>query len=354
MKKAIFLLTAFVITTSTLSAQTKLSKGVNQKEYGVQYILPKTRLAIIIKEKKTIYTPGEFCKYAEQFLKLSDIPQEATTQWNLINAKVKLTASPDSSKIFFIEMNDKSVAPLMELTSDGIIKSINLPASATPNTEAEDVPTDNITETKTVDPHSLLTEEILMSGSTAKMAELVSKEIYNIRESRSELTRGSADNLPKDGAQLKLMLDNLDIQEKALTSMFTGTYKYEEKTIILPVDIQETNDSIAFRFSTALGVVDGKDLSGRPFFLTIKDLKSINTHVEVKDNLKGIAYNMPGRALVSLKDGNKRLLETEIQATQFGTLEYLAPALFNKKSTVSVQFDSTTGGIIKVNRDEEK
>ena len=39
------------------------------------------------------------------------------------------------------------------------------------------------------------------SGSTAKMAELVAKEIYNIN-------RGQADYMPKDGAALKLMLDN--------------------------------------------------------------------------------------------------------------------------------------------------
>lgn len=30
-----------------------------------------------------------------------------------------------------------------------------------------------------------MTEEILIAGSTAKMAELVAKEIYNIRESKT-------------------------------------------------------------------------------------------------------------------------------------------------------------------------
>lgn len=51
-----------------------------------------------------------------------------------------------------------------------------------------------------------------MSNSSAKMAELVAKEIYSIRESRNALLRGEADNMPKDGAQLKLMLDNLNQQ----------------------------------------------------------------------------------------------------------------------------------------------
>ena len=35
--------------------------------------------------------------------------------------------------------------------------------------------------------------------------------------SKNALLRGEADNMPKDGAQLKLMLDNLNQQETAMT-----------------------------------------------------------------------------------------------------------------------------------------
>lgn len=63
------------------------------------------------------------------------------------------------------------------------------------------------------------------------MAELVAKEIYNIRESKNALVRGQADNMPKDGAQLKLMLDHLDEQEQAMTEMFSGVLNKEEKYI---------------------------------------------------------------------------------------------------------------------------
>lgn len=53
------------------------------------------------------------------------------------------------------------------------------------------------------------------------MAELVAKEIYNIRESKNALLRGQADNMPSDGAQLKIMIDNLNLQEEAMTKMFS-------------------------------------------------------------------------------------------------------------------------------------
>ena len=52
---------------------------------------------------------------------------------------------------------------------------------------------------------------------------LIAKEIYNIRESKNALVRGQADNMPKDGEQLKIMLANLEEQEAAMTEMFSGT-----------------------------------------------------------------------------------------------------------------------------------
>ena len=71
--------------------------------------------------------------------------------------------------------------------------------------------------------------------------------------------------------------------------------------------------------------------------------------------MDGIAYNVPGRAHVTLTDNNnKRLFDGELPITQFGTIEYLAPVLFNKNSTVKVLFDTATGGLIKVDREEGK
>jgi hypothetical protein len=334
-------------------------KKSDKRLYGVNYTLPKTYLSIVIKAKKTVYKPGEFSQYAERYLKLSDVATEPSTRWEFVSAKINLLAKPDTSKVFFVEMNEKTVAPLMDLTSDGIVKSINMTASSSDASSQPDVTSGEVQigSNKEVDPHSFLTEDILMAGSTAKMAELVSKEIYNIRESRSELVRGQADNLPKDGAQLKLMLDNLDVQEKAMTSLFTGSNQYFEKTVVVPVDIREVDNDVAFRFSSAFGVVDKDDLSGRPFYLTIKQIKKEESQSlpekKEKDEDKGIAYNLPGRALVSLKDGNKKVIESEYPATQFGTVSYLAPVLFNKKSTIKVQFDPVTGGLIKVDRGEE-
>lgn len=196
-----------------------------------------------------------------------------------------------------------------------------------------------------------------MASSTAKMAELVAKEIYSIRESKNALLRGQADNMPSDGAQLKIMLDNLNLQEEAMTQMFSGTRDKEESTftVRLTPDKELTNE-VAFRFSKKLGVVANNDLAGVPYYISLKDLKTVNIPQNdgKKKEMDGIAYNLPGQALVTLTDGKKKLYEAEIPVTQFGIIEYLAPILFNKSSTIKVYFNPATGGLLKVEREEGK
>lgn len=73
---------------------------------------------------------------------------------------------------------------------------------------------------------------------------------------------------------------------------------------------------------------------------------------EGKKKLEGIIYNVPGRAKVILTYQGKNLFDNELPITQFGTQEYLAPVLFNKKSTTKVLFDTNTGALLKVDREE--
>ena len=180
-----------------------------------------------------------------------------------------------------------------------------------------------------------------------------SKEIYSIRESKNALLRGEADNMPKDGAQLKLMLDNLNQQETAMTEMFSGKIKKEPKTFTIRLTPKEMKDEVAFRFSRKLGVVANNDLAGEPYYISVTDLKSpdVSATEEGKKKVDGVAYNLPGKAQVTLMYNNKKLFDDQLPITQFGTVEYLAPVLFNKNSTIKVLFDTATGGLIKVDRE---
>ena len=348
------IIAAGLLTAASAYAQTEVTTGVTRgKDYGVVYTLPKTQLEFEIKANKVTYQPGEFSKYADRYLRLNNVSGEPEEYWELVSVKVTPVGLPDSESTYFVKLKDKTVAPLIELTEDGIIKSINVPFSG--KTTAPTAPVTSSTKQK-LNPRDFLTEEILMANSSAKMAELVAKEIYNIRDSKNALLRGQADNMPKDGAQLKIMLDNLNAQEEAMTEMFSGTQNKEEKTFTLRLTPdKELSNEIAFRFSKKLGLVANDDLAGAPYYITLKDLKSVNIPQEDgKKKLEGIAYNVPGKGFITLTDGKKKVYEGEVPVTQFGIKEYLAPVLFNKNSTIKVTFDPITGGLIKVDREEGK
>lgn len=349
MKKLIIMGGLLIATTA--AAQTEVTAGVTRgKDYGVTYALPKTVIEIEVKTNKVDYAPGEFSKYADRYLRLNNVSTEPVEYWELVSAKAKSVGIPDSEQVYFVKMKDKTVAPLIELTEDGIIKSINIPL--TTGKAAVVNPAATVQKAK-VNPRDFLTEEILMASSSAKMAELIAKEIYSIRESKNALVRGQADNMPKDGEQLKLMLKNLEEQESAMTEMFSGVRNKEERTFTIRLTPnKELKDETAFRFSKKLGVVANNDLAGEPVYINLKNMKTLNIPQEDgKKKIEGIAYNVPGKAFVTLTDGKNPLFEGELPITQFGVVEFLAPTLFNKQTTTKVSFNPTTGGLIKVDRE---
>lgn len=353
MMKSIFLLSSALTLSLVASAQTEVTVGVTQgKDYGVTYMLPKTEIEIKVYATKHTYTPGEFCRYADRYLRLSGVSDEPEIYWTIDKIETGVVGVPDKDNVYFVKMKDKTVAPLMELTEDGIVRSINLPFSGkkanTPDAPQEEKPA------KEVDVRSFLTEEILMASSNAKMAELVAKEIYSIRESKNALVRGEADNMPTDGNQLKIMLDNLNMQEQAMTEMFAGKEKKEPKIFNVRIVPQEQEKEVALRFSRKLGVTGKDNLAGEPVYISIKNMNVPTlSPTEEKKKLEGIIYNVPGRAKVTLTYEGKNLFDNELPVTQFGTQEYLAPVLFNKKSTTKVLFDVNTGGLLKVDREGE-
>ena len=347
-------------------AQTEVTQGVTfGKKFGVTYMLPQTEIKIEAEATRQHYEPGQFSKYAERYLRLRDVKQEAETSWTLDEVKVNIVGVPDPSNIYFVEMKDRTTAPLMELTADGIVRSINLPFTGDKKTEQPQAKQQE--DEALPDPRTFLTEEILMTNSTAKMAELVAREIYSIRESKNALLRGEAENLPKDGAQLQIMLDNLNKQEKAMVQMFEGKVTTEKHHFTKRVTPEEMSNHVVFRFSKKLGFVEADDLAGEPVELTIvnkqlipeqpaepegkssRSIFSILTNGN-KSAIEGVAYNVPGKADVKLTYQHKDIINTELSLTQFGTREYLADQLFNRNTVTQVLFDVNTGALLKIDR----
>lgn len=325
---------------------TLCSTAVAQTE-GTPYYLPKTEMRFQILIEKTTYTPGEYAIYSERFLKKT-ANNEASTGYNIVGINMYTTAIPDSAKAFFVPIDKKHTIINVERDRNGVLMAINakgktadVPATFKPAPKA-----------KVLNPHDFMGEDILTAGSTAKMAELTAREIYDIRSSRSELSRGEAEYMPKDGEQLNIMLQNLNRQEKILLQTFEGITVKDtiQQEIRFVPEKEDDAKQLLFRFSKKLGLVDSDDLAGSPYYIITEDLDIIpELKVDMNEkrgkNEPSIAVNMPGKVKATIVAGNSPVKAFECYLAQYGRLEGLSANLFGKKILTKVQLNPVTGNV---------
>ena len=355
MKRIAFLLFTVQCSLFTCLAQTATSSyqpGINSE--GAVYFLPKTAVRIITQIEKTTYTPGEFSKYADRYLRLQNVGTEPSVSYRITNIRQEATGVADTLKGFSVKFDPKTVAANIALSDDGVLLAIN----ATPQPVPAFKPFVPAPRAKALNPRELMSEEILAAGSKAKMAELTAQDIYEIRESRNLLIRGQADNMPKDGAQLKLMLNELELQDRALTSLFSGTtIKDTMEQVITIVPVKETERELLFRFSKKLGIVDDDDLAGEPYYIRIANLHAVpmsNGDEKKKKQENGIYINVPGKMKVTIFDAVEPLVSTELPAAQFGNIELLSGALFNKRYATHLWLNPITGAVDRLEAEQPK
>lgn len=320
---------------------------------GVNYFLPKTILRVVVVADKAETLPGEFAAYADRYLRLPSVPTAPSTEWTIKEVNIQALGAPDSTKAFNVKLRSKTSAPLVRLTDNGLLLSVNTDAEAEP----EPAPARRVAAPKPVNGRDFMTHEILSAGSTAKMAQLTAEEIYDLRDSRGALIRGEADNTPKDGAQLKLMLDNLDAQAAALEALFKG--QTLTSTEVQAIDFEPSGSTeqlgrrqLLCRFSRRLGLVDADDLSGQPIWITIKPLGNLPATADNADTAKkkakieqGLWVNQPARVQVIIEFEGEQLTSAEVPVCQLGTTEVLSDALFNKKLDTRVTLYQHTGSV---------
>jgi len=360
MRKIFIILFLLATTLPSVIAQTYLSNyipGVTSD--GAIYFLPKTAINVTIQVEKTTYTPGDLCIYSERYLRVKDVPTEPSVNYRIIAFHEQAVAVADTTKGYAITFNPKSAATNVRLSDDGILLAIN--ADPLPQQFDNDVPQHTGIIMQLPNPRQYMSAEILAAGSTAKMAQLTAQDIYDIRESRNLLVRGQADNMPKDGEQLRLMLNQLELQNLSLTSLFTGVQTKDTTeysfTIIPDEPIKQ---KILFRFSKRLGLVDADDLAGEPYYINVEDLMTV-AKAETADpkkkgkKVEGVYVNIPGRLRATLTNSQfQSVLSEDFPAGQFGNVELLSDALFNKRYTTHLWINPLSGAVERLDAEIPK
>ena len=334
------------ITTAMLALALLCPTTARAQTDGMSYYLPKTAIRLVLLVEKTSYTPGDFAAYAGRYMK-QDADGEPSQTYRIVSTKIESFGVPDTEKQYTARMDQKVTISSIDKDDSGILIGVN----TTGIRAKEHVPFTPAPKPTALSPRDYMTQDILAAGSTAKMAELTALEIFDIRESRNLLNKGQADFMPQDGEQLRMMLANLDTQERALTQLFYGiTVRDTAETEIIYIPEQETDRDIIYRFSEKLGIVDNDDLSGTPYYVSVEDLGSIvgtvftaeDTATDARDD-SGVSVCLPGKIRLTLGRDSRPIANYELYAAQFGRTEALSTSLFNKRTTTSLRLSSVTG-----------
>ena len=352
----------------TSSAQTVSSfyqPGVTAE--GAVYFLPKTAVRVTVEVEKTTYTPGDLCQYAERYLRLRDVSPTPSVGYRITAIRQEPVAVADTTKRYAVKFDPRTSATNIRLSDDGVLVGINTEVRGEKQevrdyTQPKNNPLTSHSSplTSKLNPRQFMSEDALAAGSTSKMAELIAQDIYEIRDSRNQLVRGQADNMPKDGEQLRLMLNQLDLQDRALTSLFAGTTVSDTtRHTFLIVPDKPMARKVLFRFSQKLGLVDVDDLAGVPYYINIEDLSTVPAPepVDPKKKLKpvsGIFVNVPGRLRSVISDAQRQVIASEFPAGQFGNVELLSGSLFNKRYTTRLWLNPLSGAIERLDAEQPK
>ena len=349
-----------IASTLTVFAQTSVTPFDASKDHlnGITYSLPKTELNIVITARCTIEKPGPFYQYAERYLATKEIITINNETWQIDNIEIKSNAIADPNRTFQVAIDNKGIANNITYAHDNIIAGVNVLSDWLDKSDESDSSQLSIFSSKAQRPsvlnsqfnYSVLNEDALVVTSIPKMAEMVARQIYHIRESRTALLSADLDQIP-DGEALKTMLAQLDKEEAELVTFFVGksTYYTITKTYSISPD-DDLKDHVIARISSAEGLIDAGNVIGEPIYLNVEGtyINAPLTDPKKEKAPKGFYYNVPGKAKITV-ESHDFATQTTLPIAQFGYTTYLNDQLTNNK-TAKIIFNPELGTITKISR----
>lgn len=348
MKKILFLISNLFLVFSMQGQVISLTEN----EPAMIYSLPKSEICIDIELEKTSRKPGIYFQYSERYLATNQIALEEKTSYRLKSVALSTIAVADEKRTYVIQPVKKSALNQLSVNEKGILCGVNVPCKPV---EILANKTSVFKNNNPLTTNSLLPlgEEYMMAGSVAKLAEGAAKQIYRIRESRLSLLTGDLERAPADGASMQAMLDGLNKSEKELTELFIGktVTTTEKQSVIIHAD-SAINEAVAFRLSTHKGIVTADDLSGNPYFISIKPEKirtSAPDPKTKKNETQTINTIYPAKTTIELTDGVNALCTVKTELPQFGVIVPLSADVFGS-ANLKVFVDPTNGRLLCIEK----
>lgn len=353
MKSLSALAISLLLSTTSFAQTTQKLTATKVSEYGLIYNLPYTVFDITIEAECVIKQPGEYYKYAKKYLDTNNAIDKPSRSWSVKSIHIVPQGVANSDERYLMQFK-KGTSPFLIVNEENLPLAIN--TEEIPEQEPIALPSPiapSPTPLETEAAQHVISQEMLQSQSSAKRAELAAAQIYTLRQSRTDILTGQAEQMPPDGQAMQLVLDNLSAQEAALTAMFMGTeQRYTDvKTFRFTPDTVSTEKIIA-RISSLNGIVDPYDLSGKPVYLFLEITERGELPINEKTGLTkqfpkgGVAYRIPGKATIKLEYDGKIYTDHTYNVAQYGVVFGIDPSMFTTKTAPAyLLFDPLTGGI---------
>lgn len=336
------------------SAQsTQKFSATKANDYGLVYSLPVTVLDITIEAEHVVKEPGEFYLYAKKYLNVDDPITKRSEGWSVKSVSVNARGVANNSERYLMQFKAGST-PFLIMDENDLPLAINTEDVAAMESPVLPVPVAAVpTPLQSAYANQVITAEMLQSQSIAKRAELAAQRIYELRQSRSDLITGQADQMPPDGKALQIVIDEIAAQEAALTAMFVGTTQTEtDVNTITYTPGDDVSRKVIARISAIDGIVDASDLSGDPVTLSLRVTDRGKMPLNEKGEPKvfpkgGIAYRIPGSASLSISFRGETMWEGSIDAAQYGIVFGLDPKPFSDRKAPSYLILNPVTGAIR-------
>ena len=355
MRRSIFTWMLLAMAVGFVSAQ-----ALTTADAVLVYYMPKTILAFDVEYTETTRTQGPFYQYAERYLGTKDIVMADEKVYELKDVEIHTKTVADKERAYTFKPSGSQKANII-LDAKGLLVSYNQEPAVEKKSDVYDSRESReghdgrpLAGKKALKKNNIapLSEEALFASSKAKMAEAAAKQIYRIREARTNLISGDVEHMPTDSKMLDRMLDELDEQEAELVELFVGTTKVKRlhKTVYLTPE-QDEQGKVLLRFSKFAGPVAADDMSGEPVVLNMTVSKQELQPAGEKQKAPAVSevyYNLPGEAVVKVVDSKGKLLSRRtLPIAQFGVSVALPQDLIRRKPHII--FNTRTGAIKSIN-----
>lgn len=324
------------------------------------YSLPSTRLRIDVTVEKTISKVGPFYRYSQKMLNVTDVVTEDNVEWTIKNISISTYGVPDNDKQYAISYSGYNVAPLLNLSSEGVLYGINSSDRIDESLSLVNNVYKPLPDLEDVNFNAVpMLEKQLEKTSTAAMAQEAANFIYKVRKRRFKILASDFEQLPPDGMAYEVTVKELNELEASFLELFVGKKeKYTEtRSFDLEPSSMSANSDVLFRFSSVQGIVDKMDVSGAPVYIEItaeeqSKLPDNPLPVTKEEVRTGLFYCRPGKVIIKLIDRNELIKEQQVYLGQYGQVVSL-PASVLEDEHVRIKLDEKTGALKSIERNNK-